>query len=66
MTDIVENLCALHKRADNGEIIKGGDILSDVWNAIDEIKTLRFQIYTLEKLLSAYMTAQRPKAAKKG
>ena len=65
MTDILERLAKLYQRADNEEIIKGGDIRSDVWRAIDEIKTLRFQIETLEQLLSAYITAQRPKATAK-
>ena len=43
MTDILKNLNALYNRAINREIIDGGDILADVWNAIDEIKALRFQ-----------------------
>ena len=66
MTDILERLLALNE-ADRGAIEYEPDDFGDLaYEAAEEIKRLRFQIETLEKLLTAYMTAQRPKDAKKG
>ena len=63
MTDILERLADLHKQAtvERSHNYSGAVI----YDALEEIKKLRFQIDTLEQLLTAYMTAQRPKATAK-
>ena len=61
MTDILERLADLNKQERSHHYVS-----SVARDAADEIKNLRMQLMKLERLLSAYMTAQRPKAAKKG
>ena len=66
MTDILERLADLHKQAVQGDGLQIYGVMDIAYDATEEIKRLRFQIETLEQLLSAYITAQRPKAVKKG
>ena len=65
MTDILERLLDLNEM-DRGAIDYEPYNFKDLaYEAAEEINRLRFQIEALEKVLTAYMTAQRPKAAKK-
>ena len=65
MMDILERLLALNEM-DRGAIeYEPYDFGDLAYEAADEIKRLRFQIEALEKVLTTYMTAQRPKATAK-
>ena len=64
MTDILERLADLPNEPNS--VHYQAYVHCIAHDAAEEIKNLRFQIDTLERLLSAYMTAQRPKAVKKG
>ena len=64
MTDILERLADLPNEPNSTHYQSYLQCIAH--DAAEEIKRLRFQIETLEQLVSAYMTAQRAKAVKKG
>ena len=64
MTDILERLADLHKQAVLGDGLQSDDVMDIAHDAAEEIKKLLFRIETLEQLLSAYMTAQRPRVTR--
>ena len=64
MTDILDRLADLPNQPNSTHYQSYVHCIAH--DAADEIKNLRMQLMKLERLLSAYMTAQRPKAAKKG